>query len=142
MFSIVIPTFNNYKYLKLCLESINKNSSYKHEIIIHSNDGSDGTLNYAKDNKFSRALIIEGASHFSPIRIENNLEGNNDIFKIRGEFIGADPKSVQDLSLRTLTAFINNLKNEESLKIFSNKTDINLDFHLLDRKTINEISKN
>ena len=94
------------------------------------------------NNSLNRFLIIEGASHFSPIRIENNLEGNNDIFKIRGEFIGADPKSVQDLSLRTLTAFINNLKNEESLKIFSNKTDINLDFHLLDRKTINEISKN
>ena len=94
------------------------------------------------NNSVNRFLIIEGASHFSPIRIENNLEGNNDIFKIRGNFIGSDPKSVQDLSLRTLTAFINNLKNEESLKIFSNKTDINLDFHLLDRKTINEISKN
>jgi len=51
MFSIVIPTFNNYKYLKLCLESINNNSSYKHEIIVHSNDGSDGTNEYLKKNK-------------------------------------------------------------------------------------------
>ena len=51
MFSIVIPTFNNYKYLKLCLESINNNSSYKHEIIVHSNDGSDGTNEYLKRNK-------------------------------------------------------------------------------------------
>ena len=51
MFSIVIPTFNNYKYLKLCLESINKNSLSKHEIIIHSNNGSDGTNEFLKKNK-------------------------------------------------------------------------------------------
>ncbi len=56
MFSIVIPTFNNYKYLKLCLESINKNSSYKHEIIIHSNDGSDGTNDFLKKNKIKYSL--------------------------------------------------------------------------------------
>ncbi len=93
------------------------------------------------NNSMNRFLIIEGASHFSPIRIENNLEGNNDVFKIRGPFIGADPKSVQDLSLKTLTAFINNLKNEESLKIFANKREIKLDFHLLDRKIIDQISK-
>ena len=51
MFSIVIPTFNNYKYLKLCLESINKNSLSKHEIIIHSNNGSDGTNEFLEKNK-------------------------------------------------------------------------------------------
>ena len=44
MFSIIIPTLNNLKYLKLCIESINKNSKYKHEIIPHVNIGSDGTL--------------------------------------------------------------------------------------------------
>ena len=43
MFSI-IPTFNNLDYLKLCLDSIKKNSEYNHEIIVHVNDGSDGTL--------------------------------------------------------------------------------------------------
>ena len=42
MFSIIIPTFNNIEYLKLCLESI-KNSRYNHEIIIHVNEGNDGT---------------------------------------------------------------------------------------------------
>ena len=52
MFSIVIPNYNNYKYLKLCLESINKNSSYKHEIIIHSNDGSDGTTDFVKNDGY------------------------------------------------------------------------------------------
>ena len=46
MFSIIIPTFNNIKYLQLCLKSIKKNSSYNHEIIIHVNIGNDGTLEY------------------------------------------------------------------------------------------------
>ena len=94
------------------------------------------------NNSLNRFLIVEGASHFSPIRIKNSLEGNNDIFKIKESFIGSDPKSVQDLSLKTLVAFINNIKNEESLKIISKRREFKLDFHILDRKTINEISKN
>ena len=52
MFSIVIPSYNNLNYLKLCIESIFKNSAKKHEIIIHVNDGSDGTLEYVKKNNF------------------------------------------------------------------------------------------
>ena len=50
MFSIIIPTFNNVNYLKQCVESINKNSTYKHEIIPHVNEGTDGTIEYLKNN--------------------------------------------------------------------------------------------
>ena len=46
MFSIIIPTFNNIKYLKLCIESIKKNSTFNHEIIVHVNLGEDGTKEY------------------------------------------------------------------------------------------------
>ena len=46
MFSIIIPTFNNIKYLKLCIESIKKNSTFNHEIIAHVNLGEDGTKEY------------------------------------------------------------------------------------------------
>jgi GT2 family glycosyltransferase len=49
MFSIIIPTFNNIQYLKKCIESIRKNSTYNHEIIPHVNEGSDGTMNYLKE---------------------------------------------------------------------------------------------
>ncbi len=52
MFSIIIPTFNNLKYLKLCLDSINKNSQYDHEVIIHINEGTDGTLDYLKTKDY------------------------------------------------------------------------------------------
>ena len=50
MFSIIIPTLNNLKYLEKCIESINKNSKFKHELIPHVNIGSDGTIDFLKSN--------------------------------------------------------------------------------------------
>ena len=47
-FSILIPTWNNLDYLKLCVSSIRQHSAYNHQIIIHVNDGSDGTLEWVK----------------------------------------------------------------------------------------------
>ena len=46
MFSILIPTFNNVKYLELCINSVKKNSKYDHQIIVHVNIGDDGTIEY------------------------------------------------------------------------------------------------
>jgi GT2 family glycosyltransferase len=48
MFSILIPTFNNLKYLDICINSIKKNSNFIHQIIVHVNEGSDGTIEYLK----------------------------------------------------------------------------------------------
>ncbi len=50
MFSIIIPTLNNLRYLQLCLKSLKKNSKFEHEIIIYINEGVDGTLDYVKKN--------------------------------------------------------------------------------------------
>ncbi|MDA9105188.1 glycosyltransferase [Candidatus Pelagibacter sp.] len=50
MFSILIPSFNNVKYLQLCIYSIKKNSKYTHQIIIHVNIGDDGTIEYLNKN--------------------------------------------------------------------------------------------
>lgn len=43
-FSILIPTWNNLAYLQLCVASIRKNSHFRHQIIVHVNEGKDGTL--------------------------------------------------------------------------------------------------
>ena len=48
-FSILIPTWNNLPFLKLCVQSIRRNSSFQHQIIVHVNDGSDGTLQWVKE---------------------------------------------------------------------------------------------
>ena len=62
MFSIIIPTYNNLEYLKLCLKSIKKNSKFDHEIIIHINEGTDGTKEYIDntDLNFSYSQINAG----------------------------------------------------------------------------------
>ncbi len=48
MFSIIIPTLNNLRYLQNCIKSIKKNSKFNHEIIPHVNIGDDGTIEYLK----------------------------------------------------------------------------------------------
>lgn len=52
MFSIIIPTYNNLDYLKLTIASIKKFTKVRYEILIHVNEGNDGTLQYVKKNKF------------------------------------------------------------------------------------------
>lgn len=51
-FSILIPTWNNLSLLKLCIESINENSTYDHQILIFVNDGSDGTLDWVSKSGY------------------------------------------------------------------------------------------
>ncbi len=57
MFSILIATWNNLDYLKLCVGSIEKHSQAEHEILIHVNEGSDGTLDWVRSQgiKHSRS---------------------------------------------------------------------------------------
>lgn len=49
IFSIIIPTWNSLSYLKLCIASIRKNSAFKHQIIVHVNEGTDGTLEWLNE---------------------------------------------------------------------------------------------
>jgi len=46
VFSIIIPSWNNIELLQLCVKSIITNSKYNHQIIIHINEGIDGTLDW------------------------------------------------------------------------------------------------
>ena len=59
MFSIIIPTWNNLEYIKLCVESIKKNSSFNHQIILHVNDGSDGTTEWVANQKLEHTFSRE-----------------------------------------------------------------------------------
>ncbi len=49
MFSILIPSWNNLPYLQLCIESIRRHSAFEHEIIVHVNEGTDGTLEWVRE---------------------------------------------------------------------------------------------
>ncbi len=50
-FSILLPSWNNLPYLKKCIESIRKNSTFTHQIIVHVNNGSDGTIEWLNQEK-------------------------------------------------------------------------------------------
>ena len=94
------------------------------------------------NNKFNRFLIVEGASHFFPIRIEDGIKGNNSVFKINETFIGSDPLSVQDLSLKTIIEFLDKINKKEGIILTANQRESEINFHILDRKTISDISRN
>jgi len=97
---------------------------------------------YALNNPSNRFLIIEGASHFSPIRINKSYEENNDLFKISESFIGSEPILVQDLSTKFIVEFLKNIKDQKIPNVVKNQRDLGLNFHLLDLETIKEISEN
>ena len=59
MFSILIPSFNNLEYLKTCIDSLKKNSKYPHQIIVHINEGTDGSLEYVKENNLEYTFSTE-----------------------------------------------------------------------------------
>ncbi len=59
MFSIIIPTLNNFDYLKLCIESLKKNSTFNHQIIVHINVGTDKTKNFLDQNNIEYSLSNE-----------------------------------------------------------------------------------
>ena len=96
----------------------------------------------ALNNTSNRFLIIEGASHFSPVRINANSKENYDVFKISESFIGSDPILVQNLSSKFIVNFLKTIKNKEVPSIIKNQREMGLDFHFLDLKTIKEVSKN
>ena len=85
--SIIIPTYNNLKFLKFCLSSIKKNSYYNHEIILHVNEGSDGTTNFVKENKLIHTHSIDNIGlcssinkAFSLVTTDHILYSHDDMF--------------------------------------------------------------
>jgi len=65
MFSILIPTWNNLPFLRLCVESIRKNSKHAHQLIVHVNEGTDGTLQWVEEQgiDFTYSNVNTGVCH-------------------------------------------------------------------------------
>ena len=117
MFSILIPSYNNLEYLKTCIDSLIKNSKFDHQIIIHINEGTDGSLEYIKQkkleytyseknigmpkalnkasklSKFNYILISHDDFYYCPgwddefVNEINNIKHNN--FYLSGTMVGA-----------------------------------------------------
>jgi glycosyltransferase involved in cell wall biosynthesis len=48
VFSILIPSWNNLVFLKSCITSLQKNSRYTHQIIVHLNEATDGSREWVE----------------------------------------------------------------------------------------------
>lgn len=72
-FSILIPSWNNLEFLQLCIRSIQQHSAFKHQIIIHVNDGSDGTLAWVKEKGFDYTYSKENAGICYPLNYGRTL---------------------------------------------------------------------
>ena len=86
MFSITIPTLNNLKYLKLCLESLQKNSTYNHEIIVHVNIGSDGTLDFLKEKKIKYSFTNYNSGICKGVNTASKLATNEFLLYAHDDF--------------------------------------------------------
>jgi len=76
--------------------------------------------------------------------IKKNEKGDfesNDIFKIKEPFIGSNPISVQNLSLKVIVEFLDKINKKDTLKIINNQKENNLEFHILNRRVLRELSK-
>lgn len=60
-FTILVPTWNNLALVKLCLASIERNSTFPHQVVLHVNDGSDGTLAWARARGLDHTASRENA---------------------------------------------------------------------------------
>ena len=77
MFSIIIPTFNNLEYLKICINSIKKNSKFAHQIIVHVQEGSDGSIVFLKKNNIEFSYSTENIGMPKALNIASKLSKND-----------------------------------------------------------------
>lgn len=91
LFSILIPTWNNLPYLEFCIQSILKNSRYAHEILIHVNEGIDGTLDWVKANEFTYTHSVENVGVCYALNSLAELSQTNYILYLNDDmYVGKD----------------------------------------------------
>lgn len=63
--SILIPTWNNLEMLSLCIRSLQANSEVPRQIVLHINQGTDGTLEWAREKgiAFTASKVNIGVCH-------------------------------------------------------------------------------
>ncbi len=86
MFSIVIPTLNNINYLKLCINSIKNNSNFNHELIIHVNQGTDGTIEFLKKEKIKYSYTKYNAGICEGVNLASKLSTTSYILYAHDDF--------------------------------------------------------
>ena len=102
-----------------------------------------GLLLSLSSSPLSRVLLIEGASHFSPIRVEGQMyqpEGK-DLFNLGESIVGYHPLSVQSVLAFEIINFLEKLEENKSIPSQTNLIQGDLKFHILDKTIIEKLIK-
>jgi GT2 family glycosyltransferase len=78
-FSVLLPTWNNLPYLKLCVASLRRHSAREHQLVVHANDGSDGTRDWLRAEGIEHTASDENIGICHAV----NLAGE----KARGDYL-------------------------------------------------------
>lgn len=134
--SVVTPNYNGEKFLKIFLDSLNKDSKYIGEVIIVDNGSTDGSIQYLKNNSFDFPLVlIENSKNlgFAPAVNQGILKAKNElIFSINND------TELKKGSIKALIELINSDDNIFSVQAkmlqYSNKNlidDVGDEYNLL-----------
>ncbi len=97
-----------------------------------------GLLLATQANPISRALLVEGASHFSPVRVEGQKDQKkgDDLFQLGEALVGLKPISVQSILATEIVRFLDTLERSKEIGLSVNQiTNESMKFYILDRST-------
>lgn len=86
MFSIIIPSFNNIDYLKICIKSLKKNSFFKNQIIVHVNIGNDNSIEYLKSENIEYSHTNYNSGICEGVNIASKLASTDFIVYAHDDF--------------------------------------------------------
>ena len=89
----------------------------------------------------SRVLLVEGASHFSPVRVEAQpgKDQEDDLFQLGEELVGVQPLAVQSVLAAEIRIFLEQVESGEALVGSSHQQLGSLRMHRLDRSAVENL---
>jgi len=87
VFSILIPTWNNLSYLKLCIQSIRKYSAANHQIVVHVNEGTDGTIDWLKQEQIPFTFSAENVGVCKALNMAYTLADSDYILYMNDDMV-------------------------------------------------------
>ena len=100
-----------------------------------------GLLLATNPHPLSRTLLVEGASHFSPVRVEgqDKRERGDDLFQLDDAFVGVEPLAVQSLFSQEIMRYLESLESGKKVGSSVHEQKGNLRLHLLDRQAVKDL---
>ena len=86
MFSIIIPSFNNIEYLKICISSLKKNSYFHNQIVVHVNIGNDNSIDYLKSENIEYSFTDYNSGICEGVNMASRLASTDFIVYAHDDF--------------------------------------------------------